>query len=629
MPPEASRSLLLHKRFLPFFVTQLSSAFNDNFFKNALIIWISSTQASAFGVSPSAMISLCSAVFIAPFFVLSASAGQLADRYEKTLIIRMVKLAEIGIMALAAGSFLLSSLPALLLALLLMGVHSAVLGPVKYSILPDIVSRDALVSANALVEMGTFLAILGGTIGGGILILLAPNGALYTSAAMLVVALFGMGTSFLIPRLPPGPSSVRVALNPFSPTIETLRIVKRTRAIFLSTLGISWFWLFGAAFLSLLPVYAKEVLHAHEHVVTLFLSVFCVGIALGSFLTERISGKNLELGLVPFGSLGMTTFTFDLFLLGDPGFVGTNLSVGEMIDQSGSLRILIDLFGLAMFGGFFTVPLYTLIQERAEPSERARVVAGNNILNALFMVVGSVLLAALLGAGLSVPQIFLVLAFMSLVTATYIYSLLPEFLLRFFAWMLSSTMYRLEVRGHENIPETGPVVLVCNHAAFNDWLILAGSVRRPIRFVMDHRIAQTPVVATLFRQGKTIPIAPEHESKETMESAFAKVAEELRNGEVVCIYPEGKITKTGEMNPFKAGIERILRETPVPVVPMAIHGLWGSIFSRKGGPALKKLPRRFRARLSLVIGTPIAAERANAAMLEQEVRTLMAQAEST
>jgi 1-acyl-sn-glycerol-3-phosphate acyltransferase len=239
------------------------------------------------------------------------------------------------------------------------------------------------------------------------------------------------------------------------------------------------------------------------------------------------------------------------------------------------------------------------------------------------MVLGAGLLALLFAQKTPVPHIFLVLAGLCLATAVYIYSLLPEFLIRFLAWILGHTMYRLEVRGHENIPETGPVVLVCNHVAFIDPLIVGGSVRRPARFVMDHRIAQTPIASVLFRHSKTIPIAPEHEDKQTMERAFQKIAEELRAGEAVCIYPEGKITKTGEMNAFKAGIERILRETPVPVVPMAVHGLWGSIFSRKGGPALSKLPRRFRAKLTLTIGAPIAPEQASAKLLEERVRTLL------
>jgi 1-acyl-sn-glycerol-3-phosphate acyltransferase len=632
MSPSATP--LARPGFRAFFGTQLLSAFNDNFFKNAVVIWISASQASLFGVAPASMISLCSAVFIAPFFLFSATAGQLADRYEKTLVVRAVKVAEVAIMGLAGFGFLSHSLGALLLALLLMGVHSAFLGPVKYSILPQLVGTDQLVEGNALVEMGTFLAILAGTIGGGVLVLLQPNGPGYVALAMALVALIGLAMSMRMPRLGSGDPSVRIHRNPLTPTLQIVRIVRRTRAVFLSVLGISWFWFFGAVLLSVLPVYARETLHAHEHVVTLFLCVFCCGIALGSLLTERISGKNLELGLVPFGSIGITLFTLDLFFVGTPyQIVGIATVPGQLLSVSGFLglenayRILFDLFGMAVFGGFFTVPLYTLIQQRSEPSERSRVVAGNNILNALFMAVGAALLAQLFALEIDVTYAFLILAGLSAATAIYIYSLLPEFLIRFFAFILSRVMYRLEVRGHEHIPETGGVVLVCNHVAFNDWLIVGGSVRRPTRFVMDHRMAAIFGIKTLLRHGKIIPIAAEHESKEVLERAFAKIAEELRAGEVVCIYPEGKITKDGELNAFKSGIERILRETPVPVVPMALNGLWGSMFSRKDGPAMKKLPRRFRARLTLSIGEPMAPEQATAPVLEERVRALLAQSE--
>ncbi|MDB4977651.1 MAG: Glycerol acyltransferase, partial [Myxococcaceae bacterium] len=605
--------------------TQLLSAFNDNLFKNAVVIWISATQASLFGVAPASMISLCSAVFIAPFFMFSATAGQLADRYEKTQVVRAVKAAEIAIMLLAGAGFVLHMLALLLAALFLMGVHSAFLGPVKYSILPQLVGPDELVEGNALVETGTFLAILVGTIGGGMLVLL-PNGPGYVAGAVSLTSVAGFAMSLRMPRLGSGDASVRIHRNPLTPTWQIIGIVRRTRAVFLSVLGISWFWFFGAVLLSVLPVYARDALHAHEHVVTLFLCVFCVGIAVGSMLTERISGKNLELGLVPFGSIGITLFTLDLYFVGSPAsHPEALLGVREFFALPHAYRILIDLFGMALSGGFFTVPLYTLIQQRAEPSERSRVVAGNNILNALFMAVGAALLAELFALGVHVTQMFLILAALSALTAVYIYSLLPEFLIRFFAFLIGRVMYRLEVRGHENIPETGGVVLVCNHVAFNDWLIVAGSVRRPVRFVMDHRMAGTPVISTLFKHGKTIPIAPEHENKAVLEAAFDKIAEELRAGEIVCIYPEGKITKTGEMNTFKAGIERILKETPVPVVPMALDGLWGSFFSRKGGPAMQHLPRRFRAKLRLTIDKPIPPEQASAARLEAHVRTLLEQ----
>jgi 1-acyl-sn-glycerol-3-phosphate acyltransferase len=629
-PPLASDTpsqskLLVRPGFLALFVTQLLSAFNDNFLKNAVVIWISATQARLFGLTPEVMISLCSGVFILPFFLLSATAGQLADRYEKPRMIRIVKLAELGIMTVAALGFATASLPVLLAGIFLLGVHSTFLGPLKYAILPQMVAPDELVAGNALVEMGTFLAILLGTLGGGVAILLEAGPAVVGAGGLLFAAL-GYLASRRIPALPAVAPDLRVQWSLIAPTLAILRITKRTRAVFLSVLGISWFWFFGAAFLTVLPTYARVTLGAHEHVVTLLLALFCVGIATGSLLCEKLSGKNLELGLVPLGSIGMSLFTFDLFAVGAPALpADTRLSVAEFLAQPHAPRVILDLLAIALFGGFYTVPLYTLIQQRAEPAERSRVVAGNNILNAAFMVVASAMLAWLFASGASVPVIFLVVAVLNAAVAIYIYSLLPEFLLRFVAWILSRTLYRLTLLGHERIPETGAAVVVCNHVSFVDFLILAGSVRRPIRFVMDHRIAATPVVSLLFKQGKTIPIAPEREDKETMELAFARIAAELREGEVVCIFPEGKLTKDGAMNPFKAGIDRILRETPVPVVPMALHGLWGSRFSRAPKSAERE-QRGFRPRLTLLVGDPVPPEQASAESLEARVRDLLVQA---
>ena len=324
------------------------------------------------------------------------------------------------------------------------------------------------------------------------------------------------------------------------------------------------------------------VLFVDEPGVALCLAMSFAGIGLGALVCDKLSGRNLELGLVPLGSIGMSLLTLDLFLAGDWMHRSPSpLTVAQLLQAEHGPRILFDLFAIALFGGLYIVPLYTLIMQRTAAAERSRVVAGNNIVNALLMGVASLLLAGLFEAEVETPYVFLVLALLNAAVAIYIYALLPEFLLRFIAWILSRVMYRLTLVGHERVPEQGGVVVVCNHVSFVDFLIIAGSIRRPVRFVMDYRIAAAPVVSLIFKQGKTIPIAPERENRELMEHAFARIAEELRAGEVVCIFPEGKLTANGEMNPFRPGIERIIAETPVPVVPMALDGLWGSMFSRK------------------------------------------------
>ncbi|HYX36235.1 MAG TPA: MFS transporter [Oligoflexus sp.] len=612
-------SVLKSQGFLPFYGTQLLGAFNDNLFKNALVILVSAKGLTFMGLSPAIVITIISGLFILPFFVFSAFAGQLADKYSKTRIIHIVKLAEVFIMLLGAAGFWMESLPILIAGVFLMGVHSTFFGPVKYSILPQILRDEELIQGNAWVETGTFLAILLGTILGGFLIIL-PQGWLLVAIASFVTSLLGWIISLRIPRLTPAEPGLPVSWNIMKPTFEVLRMTREKRSVFLSILGISWFWFFGAALLQLFPTYVNETLNGSEAIITLMLACFCTGIALGSILVEKISGRNLELALVPVGSMGMTLFTLDLAWM---RLDGTGpLDLAAFFQTAQGLRIIFDLLGMSICGGFFTVPLYTLIQQRVEKARQSRVVGGNNILNSLFMAVASIMLAILLSLELTVPQIFGVLAILNAAVAIYIYRLLPEFLLRFLAWIISKLMYRRHVEGLSNIPDSGPCVLICNHISFVDWLIIAGSIRRPVRFVMDHRMASLPIVSFLTRQARIIPIAPQKESPEIKERAFVKIAEELRKGELICIFPEGAITWTGEMMPFKPGIERIIQETPVPVIPMALDGLWGSMFSRKGGAALRKLPRGFRARLSLRIGEPLAAAEVRLPLLEEMVRKL-------
>jgi 1-acyl-sn-glycerol-3-phosphate acyltransferase len=357
----------------------------------------------------------------------------------------------------------------------------------------------------------------------------------------------------------------------------------------------------------------------------LFLALFCTGIGVGSLLCEWLSDRKLELGLVPFGSIGMTLFAFDLFLAGDGGrssASGELIGIGRFLFSWSGLRISADLTLLAGFGGMFIVPLNTLIQQRSEASQRSRIVAGNNILGALFMVASALMVVALGAAGLSIPQVFLVLALLNAAVAAYIYRLMPEFLFRFVAWILSHILYRLRVVGRENIPLDGPVLLVCNHVSFIDWLIIASGSKRPPRFVMYHGFLKTPFLGWIFRDAKVIPIAPAHESEETMAAAFDRIAEELEAGELVCIFPEGKITGTGELNVFRTGVEKIVRRTPVPVVPMALKGMWGSFFSRKGGAAMRHPFRRFWSRIELIIGEPVPPEQVTAELLAKRVAAL-------
>jgi 1-acyl-sn-glycerol-3-phosphate acyltransferase len=618
--------LLRSRRFAGLFWAQFLGAFNDNLFKNALVILVAYQGATVWGIGSDQLVAMSGGILILPFVLFSATAGQLADRFRKSTLVRWVKLGEIGIMLIAAAGFLTGQIGLLFVVLFLLGCQSSLFGPVKYSILPQLVHDDELVGGNALIETGTFLAILLGTIAGGLIIAEGAGGRTLIAVGVLVIAAAGFASSFLVPPTVAENPSLRIAANPLQPLRETYAITRRQRAVFLSVLGVSWFWLFGAAILALLPLFTRDVLHADEHVITFFLALFCAGIALGALLCERLSERKLELGLVPLGSIGMSVFAFDLYLAGVPSAgmasSGQLLGFGEFLRLPGSWRIVADLTLLATFSGLFIVPLNTLIQQRAAAAERSRVVAGGNIMSALFMVGASGLLLALFALGISVPQSFAILAVLNAAAALYIYKLLPEFLLRFVCWIIANCMYRLRTVNRDNIPLEGAALLVCNHVSFVDWMIISSACKRPPRFVMYHGFLKIPLLGWVLRDAKVIPISPAREDEHLMEVAFDRIAAELAAGELVCIFPEGAITKDGRLNRFRPGVEKIVHRTPVPVIPMALVGLWGSFFSRKGGAAMRRPFRRVWSRIRLVIGTPVPPEQVTADRLAELVAAL-------
>ena len=615
--------LLKTRRFAPFFGTQFLGAFNDNLFKNALVVLLTFQAANWTTLAPEVLTNLAAGIFILPFFLFSATAGQLADKYDKARLARLVKVLEMVIMVVAFLGFSLHNLTVLLSALFLLGLHSTLFGPVKYAILPQHLRENELVGGNALVEAGTFVAILIGTLAGGLLAGTAGHPSWVAIAGLLIAGL-GYLCSRGIPAAPPPAPELTVSLNPFSETWRNIGFARGNRTVFLSILGISWFWLYGALFLAQFPAYAKNVLGGSETSVTLLLAVFTVGIGIGSLLCERLSAQHVEIGLVPFGSIGLTIFGIDL-AFASPSLlpVGAPLSLGGLLALHSTWRVLFDLLALGLFGGFFIVPLYALIQIRSAPEQRARIIAANNILNALFMVCGSLAPAGLLGEGVSISALFGIAALCNAAVAIYIYSLVPEFMLRFVAWLLVHTVYRLRQSGVENIPEEGGAVLVCNHVSFVDPIVISAASHRPIRFVMDHRIYRKPVISFVFRHMHAIPIAPASEDRAMMEAAFEAVAEALAAGELVAIFPEGRITDSGELQPFRPGVQRIVQRTPVPVVPMALQGLWGSFFSRKDGPAMSKpLRRGMFSRIAVIVGTPVVPEEATPARLQEIVAIL-------
>jgi 1-acyl-sn-glycerol-3-phosphate acyltransferase len=615
--------LLKTKRFAPFFATQFLGAFNDNLFKNALVVLLTFQSAQWTELKPELLANMAAGIFILPFFLFSATAGQLADKYDKATLARLVKVLEMGIMGVAATGFFLHSLPVLMGALFLLGLHSTLFGPVKYAIMPQHLREDELIGGNALIEAGTFVAILIGTLAGGLLAGSVEHPA-WIAVGGFVVAFAGYLTSRGIPTAPAPAPELRVNLNPLSETWRNIAFAKQNRTVFLSILGISWFWLYGALFLAQFPAYAKNVLGGGESSVTLLLAVFTIGIGIGSMLCERMSGKHVEIGLVPFGSIGLTLFGLDLYFASPTDLVGTTAhELLALVSLPAVWHVLFDLMMLGVFGGFFIVPLYALVQLRSSNEHRARIIAANNIINALFMVVGALGAASLLEAGLSIPELFGLAALLNAGVAIYIYGLVPEFLLRFIAWLLVKAVYRLRVSGVEHIPHEGPALLVANHVSFADAVVIMGASPRPIRFVMDYRIFKAPLLGFVFRHGGAIPIASAKDDPAMMEAAFAEVGKALADGQLVGIFPEGGITKDGELQAFRPGVSRILEANPVPVVPMALSGLWGSFFSRIDGDAMKKPFRRgLFSDIALHVGAPIAREAATLDNLRSVVLSL-------
>jgi 1-acyl-sn-glycerol-3-phosphate acyltransferase len=618
-------ALLSEKRFAPFFWTQFLGAGNDNLFKFAFTVMVTYQLQLAWLPAAKAGL-LIGALFILPYLIFSATSGQLADKYNKTQLIRFVKNLEIGIMALAAYGFYAKNVPVLLACTFLMGLHSTLFGPVKYAYLPQQLSERELTGGNGMVEMGTFVAILIGNIIGGVLIAIPQVGAQYVAWGCIALAILGRLVAQSIPNAAATDPSLKINWNPFTETWRNLKLAKENTVVFRSLLGISWMWFFGAVFLSNFPAFARDVLGGNEQVASLLLVVFSIGIGAGSLLCETLSRRHVEIGLVPFGAFGMTVFAVDLY------FASRGLSHGataqtltEFIGKSAHWRVMFDLLMLAAFAGLFSVPMYALIQLRAQPSHRARIIAANNILNALFMIASSLIAGALLSADFTIPQIFLFVGIANAFVAIYIFLLLPEYLLRFVAWIASRFMYRFKVKGDEAIPTEGAAVIVCNHVSFVDALLLQAASPRPIHFIMDHKIFAIPVIGWLFKLAGAIPIAPQKDDPATYAAAFAHAENVLTEGDLLGIFPEGGITRDGQVAEFKGGIMKVLERHPAPVIPMALQNLWGSFFSRveDGKAMIRPFRRGLLTRVGLNVGQAVPAKAVSPAGLQREVSRLL------
>ena len=573
-------ALLRQRRFAPFFWTQFAGAANDNLFKFAFTVLVT-YQLQVAWLPPSLAGLVIGALFILPFLLFSATAGQLTDKLEKTRIIRFVKNLEIAIMLLAGWGFMADSVAVLLGCTFLMGVHSALFGPVKFAYLPQALSERELTGGNGMIEMGTFVAILLGNVAGGLLVALPHIGPTTVAVACLLLALLGRALAQFIPAAPATDPQLHINWNPISETWRNLKLAHGNIVVFRSLLGISWMWFFGAVFLAQFPSFARDVLHGDAHVASLLLVVFSVGIGTGSLLCEVLSRRHVEIGLVPLGAIGMSVFSVDLYWAAHSLPPAAQMGVAAFIAQAAHWRVVLDLLLLSLFAGLYSVPMYALIQLRSQATHRARIIAANNILNALFMIASSVLAGALLGAGWTVPEVFLATGLANAVVAGYIFLLVPEYLLRFMAWVLSRLVYHFKVVGDEHLPSTGAALLVCHHARFADRLLLLAASPRPICFLVEPALLQRPLRGWLLRLSKAIAWVPEQSNPLAHQQALAAALQVLRDGDLLAVASEQEALHVLE-HARAAGLA-------LPCVPLALHQpphpAWGRV-QLQVGPAL-------------------------------------------
>lgn len=584
--------LLTTRRFAPLFVTQFLGAFNDNLLKSALAIFVTFRLADESALDASTLVMLAGGLFIAPFFIFSGASGTLADRVDKAAIARWVKVAEIAIMALGALGLWLHSVGLLLGALFCLGTHSTVFGPIKYALLPQHLADDELVAGNALIEAGTFLAILFGTILGGSIVLV-DNGALVVGGVGIGAAVIGWLSSRAIPPAPSATGGAAPRPRLLHDTVAVVRHVTAQPALLLPILAVSWFWLFGATVVSGLPVFARDVLFANEQVVTLMLALFAVGVGLGSLLAERLLHGEVSARFVPIGALGMAAFAIDLHLASAGRAATPALAdVAMFLGSPRSWRILGDLVGLAIAGGLFTVPLYALIQHESAPAHRARVIAANNIINALAMTAGALAAAALLAGGVTMGELFALCGLATIPVALAATWILRRTIAKSVLRVALGLLYRVEVEGLEHARAALPhAVIAANHASFLDGLLLGAFLPGDPIFAIDTHIAKRWWARPFLALVNAIPVDP------TNPLSIRAMIRAVEAGSACIIFPEGRITTTGGLMKVYEGPAVIAERTKAALVPVRIEGVEFTPFSRLAGKVRRVLFPRIRIRI--------------------------------
>lgn len=585
--------IITSKRFLPLFITQFLGAFNDNLLKNALLILVTYRIAAQDGAYAAQMVNIAAGVFVLPLFLFAPLSGQLADKIDRARIARFVKLAEVALACCAGAGLFLQSVPLLLAVLFGYGTHSSFFGPVKYAILPQHLGENELLAGNAYIDASTFLAILLGTIAGGKIVLL-DNGIPLISCLLIGVSVMGYLASRHIPAAPAPVPELKISYNLPRGIAALIRQTKRQSDVFLCILGISWFWLIGAVFLAQFSPFAKEVLHADEDVVILFLTMFAVGIAVGSIACSKMMKGLVHANYVPLAAIGISLFAVRLYITTGQTTAATGtelMSVWEFIRQPIGWRVLADLFILSICGGFYSVPLYTLLQARGEKQHMARIISCNNLMNALFMVVAAGLAVGMLRLGLTIPEIFLGLGIVNAFVAVYICKLLPFSVIG----LLLKLFFRVEVKGLENYAKAGErILVVANHTSILDAPLIASFIPGNVGFAVNTHIAQKWWIKPFLRLVETFSLDP------TNPLAAKMLIDRIKRGSNCMIFPEGRITVTGSLMKIYEGPGLIADKSGAMILPVRIDGAQYSPFSYLRG----KVRIRLFPKITLTIMAP-------------------------
>ena len=559
--------------FWSLFLTQFQGAFNDNAFKflvTFLILSLGFTTEQRDQLAP-----VVGALFALPFILFSMSGGYLSDRYSKRSVAIGTKVAELLIMTTAVVGLALNSMPLLIVVVFLLSTQSAFFGPTKYGLLPELLPQQRLSWGNGIISLGTFVAIIAGTLVAGQLSELFRGQQAWSGVTLFCFSCLGLTASLGISRVPPANVTKEFRLNFLPEFLKQFRMIRTDRVLFLAVLGASYFWFLSALLQLTILFYGKDVLQLGDVQISYFMGTLAIGIGAGSFTSGYLSGRKVEYGLVPLGALGLTVFTAAL--------------AHPSLTTFGPVAIV--LLCLGFFGGFSIVPLNAIMQQRPDPQTKGSVIATAAVLSfsGVFLASCAYYLFRL-GLQFSLREIFLACAVMTLVGATFATYLLPDALLRLLFWLLTHSLYRVRVEGRNNIPERGGALLVCNHLSFVDIFLLIASTDRHIRFIMWQGMYERLWIKPFARILRVIPLPSDLRLREMIRS-LKEASESIKNGDLVCIFAEGQITRIGQLLPFRQDFVRIMKDVDAPIIPVCLDGVWGSIFSFEKQRLGWKLPR--------------------------------------